>query len=291
MTDEDRLHAAACARARCRRCAFVRQNGWIRNDQVKLQLISHELPCGKWYLSCGLCHGEDPKSIGTCLQHVLRHARGKLHNRLARRPGEARCVSMAPPVSAFQEVLNETRNGKACSQGLPGVGKRFKVSKLRYCLAEARWAQDRKFLRRAVSIALVRDMRKSRLMVRFVAVDGDLCVRRGLLGMRRNFGHTAKAITKATGHIMRRAATVCASSRCCVVDQRLLRHIRKSVTMICTDSAADEILASEMMRAPVLQSMSVLTPNLRVVLRDKAHSSRRRAARQPRTLARARPRL
>ena len=55
----------------------------------------------------------------------------------------------------------------------------------------------------------------------------------------------------------------------------MLQHIRQRVTMICTDSAADEMLAAEMMRQPVLASMGVLTPNLRVVLRDKAHSSRR----------------
>ena len=47
--------------------------------------------------------------------------------------------------------------------------------------------------------------------------------------------------------------------------------------MITVDAASDEVLASEMMRITTRGALESLTPNLRVVLRDKAHSSRRNA--------------
>ena len=111
--------------------------------------------------------------------------------------------------------------GQASFGGVPGVGLRWKIQRMRYALGEARRNRDRKFLRTTTAISLIRDMRKSRLMIRFVAVNRKLQVRRGLLGITRNFGHTAKAITKATGHIMRRAATVCAHTKYSVVDKAI----------------------------------------------------------------------
>ena len=136
-------------------------------------------------------------------------------------------------------------------------------------------SKDRKALRQAARISLVRDMRKGRLLIRFVCVDSKLRVRRGTLGIRRNFGHSSMAILKATGDILKKAATIRRCVQQPVLDKQLLRHIRKTITMICTDSASDEITAAEMMRGNVLNDMTILTPNLRVVLRDFAHSSRR----------------
>ena len=54
------------------------------------------------------------------------------------------------------------------------------------------------------------------------------------------------------------------------------KHLRGAITGITVDAAADEILGAEMMRTPALTSeMQALAPNLRHVIRDKAHASRR----------------
>ena len=52
--------------------------------------------------------------------------------------------------------------------------------------------------------------------------------------------------------------------------------LRGAITGITVDAAADEILGAEMMRTPALTSeMQALAPNLRHVIRDKAHAPRR----------------
>ena len=59
------------------------------------------------------------------------------------------------------------------------------------------------------------------------------------------------------------------------VKTRLLQHLRRSVTCITVDAAADEILSSELIRASVwTESQEKLTPNLRFGVRQ-AHASRR----------------
>jgi hypothetical protein len=231
----------------------------------------------KWHLRCQQCFEVVPKPIGTKRCHVLRHQCTKLHKRRAAHSGDNPKLINAPSIDAFQKVLAHFRSGRASEQKIEDIGGSSKIKKIRNCLAEARFSKDRKALRQAARISLVRDMRKSRLLIRFVCVNSKLQIRRGTLGIRRNFGHSGMAILKATGDILKGAATICARVNKPVLDQKLLRHIRRTITMICADSAADEMTAAEMMRGNVLANMSVLTPNLRVVLRDFAHSSRRTA--------------
>eukprot|EP00448_Togula_jolla_P000412 CAMPEP_0170614514 /NCGR_PEP_ID=MMETSP0224-20130122/24848_1 /TAXON_ID=285029 /ORGANISM="Togula jolla, Strain CCCM 725" /LENGTH=272 /DNA_ID=CAMNT_0010940191 /DNA_START=147 /DNA_END=965 /DNA_ORIENTATION=- len=238
-------------------------------------LRSDHLSNGSWSLSCVLCSVNGPKLTGNQLSHVLRHRATLQHQKHAQGHHKAALALDAPSVDAFITVYVEARKGHAASQAIENVGKRRKIKRMRFCLAEAHRAMDRRFLRSATAISLMRDMRKSRLMIRFVVVSAKLEVRRGLLGIHRNFGHSARDILRATSIILRRAATVCGNSCCSFVDMALLRHIRRQVVMICTDSAADEMLAAEMMRQSIASDMAVLTPNPRVVLRDKAHSSRR----------------
>ena len=59
-------------------------------------------------------------------------------------------------------------------------------------------------------------------------------------------------------------------------DHTLLADLRRKVRAICVDSATDEILSCEMMRSATLMgSGDALTPNLAMLLRDKAHASKR----------------
>ena len=226
-------------------------------------------------MRCQHCFEVAPKPVGRKRCHVLRHQRTKLHKRRMLHVGTNPKLINAPSVGDFQKVLTHVRSGHASWQKIEGLGGSTQNKNMRDCLAEALFSKDRKALRQAARISLVRDMRKGRLLIRFVCVDSKLRVRRGTLGIRRNFGHTSMAILKATGDILKKAATIRRCVQQPVLDKQLLRHIRKTITMICTDSASDEITAAEMMRGNVLDHMAILTPNLRVVLRDFAHSSRR----------------
>eukprot|EP00435_Cladocopium_sp_Y103_P076049 s9_g74.t1 len=68
---------------------------------------------------------------------------------------------------------------------IPAVGKRKKVSMTRWCLAEAIRKEDREFLARAECISLQQDVRGTRFLVRFRAVDNELAVRTGVFQLTK----------------------------------------------------------------------------------------------------------
>ena len=183
------------------------------------------------------------------------------------------CIG-APSEEEFQNLLNNIRDGKAT------CGSR-KESKMTFCVAESMKSVDQKFIRKAQAIALYRDERNGRIAVRFKAVARDLTVHSGTLGQEREAGTGARNITVATYRIMKRACSrfclpPAPSKSPAVLKKQLLQHLRTTVTSVTVDSAADEVLSAELMRSSVLNaSQKELTPNLRFVLRDRAHSSRR----------------
>lgn len=63
------------------------------------------------------------------------------------------------------------------------------------------------------------------------------------------------------------------------VSKRLKNRVRNICHAVATDAAADELLASEIMRSAELSGMGSLTPNLQTVLRDCAHACKRLVAR------------
>ena len=175
----------------------------------------------------------------------------------------------APDASEFEEVLN------SAAQPL-GAGK--KRAHLTWCLAEAMKASDQERLQNAVAVALFRDERKGLISIRFRSVSRDLAVHSGTLGCARDPGTGAASITKATLEVMQRACSRFANAPPeCKQKPRLLQalytHFRESVVAIAVDAAADEVTSAELMRSS--WDGPALTPNLRFVLRDKAHGSRR----------------
>ena len=144
---------------------------------------------------------------------------------------------------------------------------------------------DQRFLARARAVTLLRDERKGRLMIRFLAMGPDLEVRSGTLGQEQGHGTGAMNILKATENVLLRACTIFATPpyRCRaqpVLNRKIYRHLRLAVTGITTDAAADEVLGAELMRSPELLSQTrALCPNLQHVLRDKTHASRRLSSR------------
>ena len=166
-------------------------------------------------------------------------------------------------------------HGGAAGSGVPDVGKGTKVRNIVRCLAEASKRCDQQFFKTVKSVALARDARKGRLVVRFTAVDSQLQVRSGMLGLAIGYGSRAEDIFTATNSIVSDFATKYKGMRPAASIPGMATAIRRRVHIITVDSAADEVLAAEMGRKPVLDLMAPVMPNLRIVLRDKAHASRR----------------
>ena len=181
----------------------------------------------------------------------------------------------APDLEHFRAVFQQCQK----AQGFESK----KDQQMIWCLAEAMKSIDQQWLAKASAIALFRDERKGRILIRFRIVTNDLQCHCGTLGQERDAGTGAMNLTAATYRVFKRACGRWTGAPQCrpikakpFVKWALLRHLRKSITTITVDAAADEVVSAELMRSSVINvSQTKMTPNLRCVIRDKAHSSRR----------------
>jgi hypothetical protein len=184
----------------------------------------------------------------------------------------------APSVAEYKTLCQSIIDGK-------GTCTIAKQAKMTFTVSEAIKSVDQKHLEACHSVALFRDESKSRLALRFRSVSKELVEHSGLLGQDVDFGTGAAAITKSTGKVMKRfCSRFCnAPGRPAVkgfVMKHLFRKLRISVRTITVDSAADEVLSGEMMRSSVLSGMQRrLTPNMKFLILDKTHGSRRLVSR------------
>ena len=156
--------------------------------------------------------------------------------------------------------------------------------KMRWALTEAILARNRKMLADCQSMTLLRDERKGRLLLRFRAVLRDsLSTVSGCFGLLPVSG-SADSIALATDTLMESFCTVrrhpprasCVTEAS--VDQALLQHLRKSVTIIVTDAASSEQLATDLQRGRrefADESGQATMTNVKLVGRDAAHASTR----------------
>ena len=246
---------------------------------------------GQFALGCKICSQQGGASGNLAkfmtmsslqLGNLRKHHNSASHKKAARlfAAGEMQerelKVSLAPSAESFAEILADLKDNK------PLFSTR-KSSKMVWCLAEAMKAADQKFLAEAEAIALFRDERKGRVALRFKAVTADLRVLAGTLGQEKNPGTGGRNLALASLKVLKRACSRFAAAPYktnadAFTKMDLLQHVRMSVTSITVDSASDELLASELMRSrqvKVSQEMQTLTPNLKFVVRDKTHASRR----------------
>ena len=225
------------------------------------------------------------------LSNLKRHHMSKLHQEAVvefGNSGNAASQSIgAPPIHAFEKMMELLAKGLSPTAGIDGVGRKRKIQKMIWCIREAVRRADETILGRAVCVTLVRDERASRLAIRFAAIDKTLTIRHGRLGQRRHFGTGALNITKATREVMQRAMTSNynipwatdetitsrAPVRSCF-NQEAFDNLVKSTKMVAVDSASDEINSVRDMHTPA-DGSPPLAPNLEVIGRDKAHGSRR----------------
>ena len=163
-----------------------------------------------------------------------------------------------------------------------------------WCLFEALRDQERKFLATASCMSLAQDSRAGRLLTRWVASGGsdrDLVVKSGVLQLHRGQAAGAVLLQLATRKGLKNFATLRRHGGATLfmrvepkLDRQLWAHLNAITEVFVADGAADEQMAGELLRPVALDggeetqghpSLIRPLPNLKLVLMDRAHASRR----------------
>ena len=224
--------------------------------------------------------------------NLLRHHKSQMHRAAVVRkiglgPDALNSVPGAPSAHQFAQAWKELRAG-AAHAGIDSAGcARGKVWRMLCCLAEAAFARDREFLMsEGILAALHRDEKNGRLQIDYTACNTKLETRAGTLGILDNQGGTF-GIVATTKQVLERFWTDAQGN----FDARGYDQFRHAVELLNVDAAPDEIAACREQSKPSAPELqSALTPNVRVIARDRAHGSQRLLARMTRSAhLRARP--
>ncbi len=247
------------------------------------------------YLTCKACQraGMVPpiwkkvNSLQTC--HLREHANCQKHKKATSDPKTALTLS-APPVEDFQRVLRDVLAHKANGdEGVRDVGKRHKIRKMKFCLAEAIRVRTRIALKNARSLTIHADGSRGRLVVRGQMCGYGLLPQRHLLGTENqvlHFDSSALGLAGAVVNSLRELATpllgapFLAGGSAPEVDTTLLTHMCNIVEVFNADAASDEQLAGRLLQTgnnvdSVDRQLGAVFRNMIVLSKDKPHGARR----------------
>ena len=190
----------------------------------------------------------------------------------------------APSAAMFREAWDAASKGQALYQGAAGVDRK-KLCRLWFCLFEALNRKDRKFLHSSV-VALSRDERQHKLLIRFSACNNSLDIRRGVLWQIQKCPGSGEALTNATTDALIKFGTPMHGApplqsgkdvRPELVDTELVSHIVAATEVMKVDSASNEVWSCNQMKRPGSIEVNGKKMNFKhmVIARDKAHGSRR----------------
>jgi hypothetical protein len=214
------------------------------------------------------------------LYNLQRHGRSAAHlKRLGREPLSS---VGAPALKDFQQVLAHRRASESFRADSAVAGCK-KASRLSWCLAEALRDEERQFMAKACTIAVLQDMRKDVLCIKYAAANANLEVRRGILGCASRFGTTAADIKDATLKVVRDFCTprlhppagarrLQAPDLSSSVDN-LQSHVLSAIELCVADGAADEQKALRDLAGHAGNAAAF--PNVKMVLRDNTHAATR----------------
>jgi hypothetical protein len=190
-----------------------------------------------------------------------------------------------PSAGELATLIGWLRKGHAVRDGLPSVGCFRKCKKMVFCIAEGLKRLYRGWLADSCTINLLRDERHSRLLMRFRC--GNLEAQRhiGIFGQPRITKSTATNITLVTIEALTRFCTKNVGAPFiddlpASFDDALFEHIRTTLRAITVDAAGNELASAENMSSPEsvvakTKGVEAFFPSLTLVIRDKAHASRR----------------
>ena len=249
------------ARVGCAFCALAETDGpW-----AKFEMDPYDI--GPWKL----------KKHESAKSHTLAEEAAQKHLE-----GSAVTSVFAPPMSDFRDTLSKMRQGGSSRDGGPSSDKK---NKLRWAVSEAVFEKSRQWLKEAQCISLMRDERKGRLLIRFRAcLSPSLEVVQGVIGLRSSEGY-ADNLAQCTIEAVREFCQPmkCPPRSCPTAepkyDQDLEKNIRDRTAIVVTDAAANELLASDILRGrrPYAHNGLCATdfPGVKIVARDIAHASTR----------------
>ena len=242
-------------------------------------LAARVVPKTGWGLGCLVCEAAKQSSSfarfevqTTLLGNLKKHGDTDQHREALKILGlvhnEKVHRAEAPSPEEFELVLQHRRGCTSLSLPLHAVGRRFKIEKMQWCLAEAGREMTREYLRQVASLAIAQDARKNKLLVRFSGCSEKLRHCKGVLGHEYvKDGHYAQNINSTLDAILHRFCTVGAGGPGPTsLDTDLLARLQDRIEIYCADAASNEFCAGRLARDDKL-------PNLLTVLKDKSHAS------------------
>ncbi len=230
---------------------------WVR-------VMKHEQD-GVYEFRCGIC----PSFTSRCVDFYLlrRHHQSKSHrrqvmNHLGLTVGPTGVpTATAPSAEEFINVWKAASKGSLHVNGMQSC----KVAQLQTCIMKALREKDRAFVRKATTLVLLRDESKGRVLVRARAATASLESRAFVVGMRKyTEGSDFLDITDTSAELV---------DNFCDGKRELGAHFRSIMEAVCVDAAANETKSARLMQR--LPADQPLAPNLKALLRDRAHASRR----------------
>jgi hypothetical protein len=323
----DKKHRSSCNLPECARCAFEKTAAdklavsfpilpadWEEHFptlETSKQVLARSCwlaaaKTGKiWGLGCVVCAASGFQTIfGKFLwqgseDRIHFGKLGKHHDSADHRRAAACYLGLgpettlpSPPTEEFRIALQQLFKGSVIEQG--------KHAALRWCLHEALMDMHRGFVRGATTMSLCRDERQRVLLLRYVSVDKNLNISRGVLGAKKESAVGADGIVSSTHEIFQRFCTrrhepprhgdsshrsnPGTASGTPGLDKDLLVHLRNTIEVVTVDAASDETLAVDIGRGRRASANDVfntpLTPNVKFIARDKAHALRRQGFKQ-----------
>ena len=227
-------------------------------------------PKGHYRAVCVCCKQFRSSSKGLDLQDLRKHHVSTKHRRammdmLGLKIGpHSLSISAAPPYYEFEQLW------KSGLENPDGVACRKKCDKMRECLFEAICEARREFLSKAETITVLRDESKGYLLIRVMACDNRFNDMVFSLGLRFGRRQDAPSVVDSTAQIIEEFCQpkVLLPHRKALPPVELAARIKTKIEAVCVDSASNELKAARL-------GADDVTPNLKVVLRDAAHASRR----------------
>eukprot|EP00435_Cladocopium_sp_Y103_P048565 s89_g14.t1 len=290
---------ARCCRSKPGRCGLchwhLKRSGWLKglkdSSWAKVSVKYNVARLGCTY--CALAETESPWALFeqkplTMKPYALqRHEESETHKKAAMAFKASDKGIFAPAANEFQDALTKmakggsSRDGKCCSD---------KRTQIRWCLSEAVLSLSRERLRRAESVAIMRDERKGRLLLRYRATLDDLSVVSGVLGFLPTQGFadsiaeaTQKSISDFCTPLLCRPRQFKPVSGADELDKSLLEVLLGKTEILITDAAAPELLASRILTgkrkaasaSELAMALGEPFKRVKVIGRDAAHASTR----------------
>ena len=237
----------------------------------------HRIVDCKFHWFCILC-GTRARENSCKLANLFRHQRTECHLKKVGQVSSDFACAHAPSADLFKEVYEAFFSGDAPSEGFilkSGIVGKDKVNRMLWALDEGHRSIKRRTLASCDALQLCRDESRSRLHIRYRAIDATWTVHSEYMGTCRQFEPSAIGLTKATEVVFEKFCTLfldppASTSLSPRFDKRLCEHIASITEGISVDSAESEVVASR----DLCRADSFL-PNCKWILRDAAHATRR----------------